>query len=47
MKKIPAEYNPYDVNGISENGALETDVQLAQVIDGKVVLRRLSDVLSQ
>ncbi|MCE7524702.1 ABC transporter substrate-binding protein [Alloalcanivorax xenomutans] len=47
LKKIPAEYNPYDVNGISENGALETDVQLAQVIDGKVVLRRLSDVLSK
>jgi len=44
MEKVSVEHNPYDVDGIDDNGNLGADPQIAEVVDGKVVLRRLSEI---
>lgn len=44
MEKVSVEHNPYDVDGIDEAGNLGADPQIAEVVDGKVVLRKLSEI---
>ncbi|MFT6599916.1 MAG: branched-chain amino acid transport system substrate-binding protein [Alloalcanivorax sp.] len=44
MEKVSVEHNPYDVDGIDDNGNLGADPQIAEVVDGKVVLRKLSEI---
>ena len=44
MDKVSVEHNPYDVDGIDEAGNLGADPQIAEVVDGKVVLRKLSEI---
>lgn len=44
MDKVSVEHNPYDVDGIDEAGNLAADPQIAEVVDGKVVLRKLSEI---
>lgn len=44
MEKVSVEHNPYDVDGIDESGNLGADPQIAEVVDGEVVLRRLSEI---
>ncbi len=44
MDKVSVEHNPYDVDGIDEAGNLGADPQIAEVVDGEVVLRRLSEI---
>ena len=44
MEKVSVEHNPYDVDGIDEAGNLGADPQIAEVVDGEVVLRKLSEI---
>ena len=44
MDKVSVEHNPYDVDGIDEAGNLGADPQIAEVVDGEVVLRKLSEI---
>jgi len=44
MEKVSVEHNPYAVDGIDDNGNLGADPQIAEVVDGKVVLRKLSEI---
>lgn len=44
MEKVSVEHNPYEVDGIDEAGNLGADPQIAEVVDGKVVLRKLSEI---
>ncbi|HEX5678192.1 MAG TPA: ABC transporter substrate-binding protein [Alcanivorax sp.] len=44
MDKVSVEHNPYEVDGIDEAGNLAADPQIAEVVDGKVVLRKLSEI---
>jgi branched-chain amino acid transport system substrate-binding protein len=44
LKRIKPEHNPYDTQSIADNGALEADPQIAEVVDGEVVLRKVSEV---
>jgi branched-chain amino acid transport system substrate-binding protein len=44
MEKVSVEHNPYAVDGIDDNGNLGADPQIAEVVDGEVVLRKLSEI---
>ncbi len=44
MDKVSVEHNPYDVDGIDDAGNLGADPQIAEVVDGEVVLRKLSEI---
>ena len=44
MDKVSVEHNPYDVDGIDEAGNLGADPQNAEVVDGEVGLRKLSEI---
>ena len=44
LADIPAEYNPYDVQEISDDGDLIIDAEVAEVVDGEIELRRISDL---
>ena len=44
MDKVSVEHNPYDVDGIDEAGNLGADPQIAEVVDGEVVLHKLSEI---
>ena len=44
MDKVSVEHNPYDVDGIDEAGNQGADPQIAEVVDGEVVLRKLSEI---
>ena len=44
MDKVAVEHNPYDVDGIDDAGNLGADPQIAEVVDGEVVLRKLSEI---
>ncbi|ROO25426.1 ethanolamine utilization protein EutJ [Salinisphaera orenii MK-B5] len=44
LADLPAEYNPYDVQEISDDGDLIIDAEVAEVVDGEIELRRISDL---
>ena len=44
LADLPAEYNPYDVQEISDDGDLIIDAEVAEVVDGEIGLRRISDL---
>lgn len=45
VAKIPSEHNPYGVSAISDNGDLLSAPRLAEVVDGQVVQRDISQVM--
>ncbi|GAB3671043.1 ABC transporter substrate-binding protein [Salinisphaera aquimarina] len=47
LKQLPIENNPYDVKQISDNGNLAVDPEIAEVVDGKITLRRMSEVSAE
>ena len=44
LADLPAEYNPYDVQEISDDGDLIIDAEVAEVVDGEIEIRRISDL---
>ncbi len=44
LAEIPIDENPYDVKKITDSGNLAVDVEIAEVVDGEVKLRRKSDI---
>ena len=44
LKEVETNHNPYEVQSITDSGNLAVDVEIAEVVDGKVELRRVSDI---
>ncbi|MES1926975.1 ABC transporter substrate-binding protein [Salinisphaera sp. T31B1] len=44
LADLPIEQNPYDVKKITDSGNLAVDVEIAEVVDGKIELKRKSDI---
>lgn len=44
LGKVKPEHNPYEVENITDNGDLAVDPDIAEVVDGEVKLRRMSEV---
>lgn len=43
LAKVDPKHNPYDVTDVTEDGNLGADPQIAEVVDGKVVIRETAD----
>jgi branched-chain amino acid transport system substrate-binding protein len=44
LSEVSTNHNPYEVQSITDSGNLAVDVEIAEVVDGKVELRRVSDI---
>lgn len=44
LGKVATNHNPYEVKNISDSGNLAVDVEIAEVVDGKVELRKISEI---
>ncbi|MES1929942.1 branched-chain amino acid ABC transporter substrate-binding protein LivK [Salinisphaera dokdonensis CL-ES53] len=44
LGNVATEHNPYEVKDISDSGNLAVDVEIAEVMDGKVELRKISEI---
>ena len=44
LGKVATNHNPYEVKDISDSGNLAVDVEIAEVVDGKVELRKISEI---
>ncbi|MES1941238.1 branched-chain amino acid ABC transporter substrate-binding protein LivK [Salinisphaera sp. T5B8] len=44
LSKVATNHNPYEVKDITDSGNLAVDVEIAEVVDGKVELRKISEI---
>lgn len=44
LSAVSTNHNPYEVKNITDSGNLAVDVEIAEVVDGKVELRKVSEI---